>query len=130
MGRDLGLEITRIPYQKAGFEAGLVSGGIPILDIQYGNVWTNIDRATFQRLGLAIGDPVSVRIFSSGVEVAVLEPAYHNTFSGVAVGEPLLYLNSLGNVALALNQGNFAEHFKVASGPDWRIELRKPEGSP
>lgn len=126
VGRDLGTGITRIPYQKAGFEAGLVSGGIPILDIQYGNVWTNIDSATFQHLGVETGQPVSVRIFSSGVEVAVLEPAYQNTFSGVAVGEPLLYLNSLGNVALALNQGNFAEHFKVASGPDWRIELRKP----
>ena len=127
VGRDLGTEIVLIPYQKAVYEAGIVSGGIPVLDIQYGNVWTNIDRATFERLGIGVGDTVQVRIFSSGGEVAAMETSYQNTFSGAAIGEPLLYLNSLGNVAVALNQGSFAEHFKVSSGPEWRIELSRPQ---
>ena len=125
VGRDLGTDVTRIPYQKAVHEAGVVLGGIPILDIQYGNVWTNIDRATFQQLGIAIGDTVAVRILSGDTEVVLLEAPYHNTFSGVPIGQPLLYLNSLDNVALALNQGDFAGHYKVASGPGWRIELRR-----
>jgi len=126
VGRDLGTAVTRIPHQAAAYESGIVLGGIPILDVQYGNVWTNIDRATFQQLGIAIGEVLSVRIFSGDAEVAALEVPYHNTFSGVPIGQPLLYLNSLDNVALALNQGSFAEHFKVSSGPGWRVELRKP----
>jgi S-adenosylmethionine hydrolase len=50
---------------------------------------------------------------------------YQDTFSGVAPGEPLLYLNSLGNVALAINQGDFAAQFGIASGPKWSIRIEK-----
>ena len=41
----------------------------------------------------------------------------------VANGEPLLYLNSLNNVSLAINQGSFAEKFEIQSGADWNIYL-------
>jgi S-adenosylmethionine hydrolase len=44
VGPKLPAEVVEIPYQKARLENGQVLGGIPILDIQYGNVWTNIDR--------------------------------------------------------------------------------------
>ena len=123
VGRDLGAEVMRIPYQQATFRDGAVLGGIPILDIQYGNVWTNIGRETFRRLGIGTAGQLHIRIFTAGELRAELDAPYQDTFAGVPVGQPLLYLNSLGNVALAINQGDFATRFGVASGPEWSIEI-------
>ncbi len=50
---------------------------------------------------------------------------YFATFGGVEVGQPLLYLNSLNNVSLAINQGNFARKHNIKSGADWSIEISK-----
>src|SRR5271170_666398 len=38
---------------------------------------------------------------------------YEKTFSGVAVGQPLLYIDSRGRVGLAVNQGDFSKTYKV-----------------
>ncbi len=124
VGPDRGQEIVRIPYQRAVFEKDTLRGGIPILDIQYGNVWTNIGRETFQQLGVDKGAQLVARIFAGDKLRAQVVLTYADTFAGVAVGQPLLYLNSLGNVSLAINQGNFAEQYGVASGPDWNILIR------
>ena len=45
-------KIVTVPYTHAGFapEAHAVFGGIPVLDPQYGNVWTNIDQKTFTQI--------------------------------------------------------------------------------
>jgi S-adenosylmethionine hydrolase len=43
----------------------------------------------------------------------------------VPVGQPLVYINSLMNVAVALNLGNYAAAHKVESGLDWFVELSK-----
>jgi hypothetical protein len=124
VGPDRGQEIVRIPYQAAVFEKGTLRGGIPILDIQYGNVWTNIDRELFQQMGIGKGGQLEARIFAGEELRAKIVLTYADTFAGVAVGQPVLYLNSLGNVSLAINQGNFAEQHGVASGPDWNIVIR------
>ncbi len=41
-------QLVMLDYPKPKFENGLISGGIPILDIQYGNVWTNIDQKNYE----------------------------------------------------------------------------------
>ena len=125
IGPALPAEITRIAYQKPALEGDIVAGNIPILDPQFGNVWTNIDRATFERLGVAKGAEVAVRILSEGRPVYEGTMPYVSTFGDVPEGEPLLYLNSVDNVALAINWGNFAATHGVASGPEWRIEVAK-----
>jgi hypothetical protein len=62
--------------------------------------------------------------------VALTLPFAH-TFGDVAVGDPLLYVNSVGMLAIAINQKNFASSYNVTSGPTWRVELtRAPAGSP
>ena len=48
VGPKLPNEVVKIEYQKPVFEKGIIKGGIPILDIQYGNVWTKIEK--FKRL--------------------------------------------------------------------------------
>jgi S-adenosylmethionine hydrolase len=50
---------------------------------------------------------------------------YVSTFGDVPEGETLLYLNSVDNVALAINWGNFAETYRVDSGPEWRVAVAR-----
>jgi S-adenosylmethionine hydrolase len=125
VGAALPASVVSIEYQKATIENGVLSGNIPILDVQFGNVWTNIDRSTFRRLELRHGDSARVVIRHGGEIVFDATLPYVATFGDVGLREPLIYLNSLNNVALALNQGDFAGTFHIASGSEWSIELRK-----
>lgn len=63
VGAKLPNEVVKIDYQKPVLENGVIKGGIPVLDIQYGNVWTNIDKKTAEKLGLKAGDVVRVQVF-------------------------------------------------------------------
>ena len=125
VGRKLPGRVVSIPYQKAVLEGGTLKGNIPILDVQYGNVWTNIDRKSFSKLGIEPGGMVEVLIRNGDEEIYQGMLPYHPTFGYVEVGEPLLYLNSLNNVSLAINQGNFAEEHNIQSGASWNIEITK-----
>ena len=125
VGRELPPEVLSIPYQKPNYENGRLQGNIEILDPQYGNIWTNIDRGTFQQMGLTTGDQVSIRISNSDTIVLQLTLPYFPTFGQVPVGKPLIYLNSLNRVALAINQGNFSATYNIQSGASWKIEITK-----
>jgi S-adenosylmethionine hydrolase len=125
IGPELPAKVVEIPHQKPEFKGSLLVGDIPILDAQYGNVWTNIDRATFARLGLEKGMQVDVRISKADQQVYKGVMPYVSTFADVPLGQPLLYLNSLDNVAFALNWGNFAQTFGIGAGPEWRVEVEK-----
>lgn len=125
VGGKLPARVVSIPYQEPAYRDGTVRGNVPILDIQYGNVWTNIDKETFEKLGVAPGDRVRVRIRDGERQVYEGAVPYHRTFGSVAVGEPLLYLNSLNEVSLAINQGSFAEKHGIQSGASWHIEIEK-----
>jgi hypothetical protein len=126
IGPELPPEVVAIDYQKPEFADDVVRGNIPILDVQFGNVWTNIDRGTFERLGTARGELVEVHIFSEDEQVFEGRMPYVSTFGDVPEGETLLYLNSIDNVAFAINWGNFAEAHGIASGPEWQVEVAKP----
>jgi S-adenosylmethionine hydrolase len=123
VGRLLPAEVVSIPFQKAILSNDEIRGNIPILDIQFGNVWTNIDRETLQRLKLGKGTTLRVRISHGDETVFDENLPYLDTFGAVEIGEPLVYLNSLNNVSLALNQGSFAAAYGIGSGPDWNIHI-------
>ena len=125
VGPRLPAKVVAIDFQKPVVENGTVKGNIPILDIQYGNVWTNIDGETFKKLGLQYGDILQVEIFNADQKIYEGNMPYETTFSGVETGKPLCYLNSLLNVSFALNRGNFSEKNKVFSGPDWSVIIKK-----
>jgi S-adenosylmethionine hydrolase len=125
VGRSLAPEVVTIPHQAARYENGVVYGNIQTDDGNYGNIWTNVDRATFERLQVRRGDSVRIKILKGDEEVLNLAVPYVATFGAVDVGKPLLYLNSLDSVSLAINQKNFAEEYGVASGPEWSIQIRR-----
>jgi S-adenosylmethionine hydrolase len=125
VGKQLPNTVVTIEFQKPAFKNGTVKGNIPILDIQYGNVWTNIDGDTFKKLGLKYGDNLRVSIYHVNEKVYEGNMPYETTFSAVETGKPLCYLNSLLNVSFALNMDNFSEKNKVFSGADWNVEITK-----
>ncbi len=118
-------KLVTIPYRKPSLADGKLSGLIPVLDVQFGNVWTNIPKELFDQMHPALGDRFHVRIYHGQQLVDDSVIPYRRTFGEVPVGQPLLYINSLMNVAIALNLGDYAAAHKVESGLDWFIELDK-----
>ena len=118
-------DIVRLDYQAPSRTGNILNGNIPVLDIQYGNVWTNINDTLFKLLNFRIGDTVEVRIRNRDSLVYSGRVPYVQTFGGVAEKKPLAYLNSLMNFSLAINMGSFADSFHVSSGKDWSIEISK-----
>jgi S-adenosylmethionine hydrolase len=125
VGQVLPSKVVSIDFQQPAFENGVVKGNIPILDIQYGNVWTNIDKETFNKLNPQYGDKLSIQIFHNDKQVYKGVMTYERTFSAVPAGKPLCYLNSLLNVSFALNQGSFSQANKVFSGPEWHVTISR-----
>jgi S-adenosylmethionine hydrolase len=115
--------LISIPYRKPERTGDKVSGIVPVLDVQFGNVWTNIPKPLFDQLHIALGAPVRVRIFHEDKLVDDSVAPYQRTFGEVPTGKPLVYVNSLLNLAVALNQASYAAVHQIESGPDWFIEL-------
>jgi len=116
-------EVVKLPFQDATLTGNVLKGNIPILDVQYGNVWTNIPGALFNKLNPHFGDKVNVSIFYKQKLVYKGSMPYAQTFGEVAEGKPLAYLNSLLKLSFALNMGDFAKANQVASGSDWSVEV-------
>ena len=116
-------EAKLLRYEKPRLEDGVARGGIPVLDPQFGNVWTNIPAAL---AGFEIQGVYEVRLTApdGGLRFAAPVPLVR-TFAEVPLGEPLLYVNSIGNLAVALNQADFAARFAIASGPGWQAAIRE-----
>ncbi|WP_462251921.1 SAM hydrolase/SAM-dependent halogenase family protein [Ferruginibacter sp.] len=127
IGKELPNEVVSIPYQKAILENKKIKGTIAILDVQYGNIWTNIDADIFNQLNVKIGDKLHVVIYQDKIKKYEGFMPYTETFGAVAKGKPLLYLNSLSQVSFALNMDSFSAKHKVYSGSEWRVEITRPE---
>jgi len=125
VGPTLPKEVVSMPFQKAKFESGKLTGTIVILDIQYGNIWTNIPDDVFTQLNVKVGESVKVSIYHNKAKKYEGKMPYATTFGSVAKNKPLLYLNSLMQVALALNMGNFSNAYHIYSGNDWSVVISK-----
>ena len=118
--------LIAMQYRKPERAGDMVKGIVPILDVQFGNVWTNIPKALFDELHIAPGGAVHVRIFHGDRLVDDSTAPYQRTFGEVPAGKPLVYVNSLLNLAVALNQASYAAAHKIGSGPQWYIEMSAP----
>jgi S-adenosylmethionine hydrolase len=116
--------VVALPYQKAVKEDDVLSGMIPVLDIQYGNVWTNIPDSLVALAGIQRGDTLLLDVFHKDSLVFTGKLPMAHTFADVAEGQSLAYLNSLMNLSFAVNQGSFAEKFKVGSGNEWTVKIQ------
>jgi S-adenosylmethionine hydrolase len=117
--------VVRLSYQKPLIKNNTLEGTVVILDPQYGNVWTNIDKKLIDKFGVKLGERYRVNIYQGKKLRYSRVLALHNTFGEVKKGADLLYLNSLLNLSVATNQGNFAKDNQIGSGPDWLIRITK-----
>ncbi len=121
VGQKLPSEVVRLPYQKPLLLNGEVRGTIPALDVQYGNVWSNIPKTMVEQLTLKPGELVRVQIFKAKQKVYDKRVPMVNTFGEAKIGADIAYFNSLLTFSIAVNQGDFAGKYKVGSGAEWSL---------
>ncbi|MEE0757670.1 MULTISPECIES: SAM hydrolase/SAM-dependent halogenase family protein [Allofournierella] len=117
--------VIELPVIEAKCEEDVITGTIDVLDVRFGSLWTNIPREMFARLGVKHGGRVEVSIANDTRTLYKNIMVYAKSFADVNVGEPLLYVNSLDCVAVAINQGSFSKAYNIGTGIKWRIALRK-----
>ena len=118
-------QVVRLEHERPRLESQVLIGTIPALDFQYGNIWTDVDEALFAQLAPNIGDKFHVTVEQGSKVVYAGEMPYARTFGDVPEGAPLLYLNSLMCVSFALNQGDFAKKYGIASGGEWSVRVTR-----
>lgn len=121
VGKRLPDSVISIPFQSAAKNNDTISGMIPVLDIQYGNIWTNIPDSLFRMLKLRAGDSLHVRILHKDSLVFHQPVPFAHTFGDVPEGKPMAYLNSLMQFSLAINMGNFSAKYNIGSGPEYAV---------
>lgn len=117
--------VIELPIVDAVYEDERASGTIDVLDVRFGSLWTNIPRELFLRTGVKHGGRVEITI-ENGTRILYRNIlVYAKSFADVYVGEPLVYVNSLDNMAVAINQGSFAKAYNIGTGTNWKITMRK-----
>lgn len=125
VGNRLPNEVVKIPFQKPVLEGKAIVGNIPILDVQYGNIWTNISADLFKKLNIAAGQKVKITVWQNEKLIFEGKMPFANTFGEVPEGQPMAYLNSLMNLSFALNMGDFSTKYSVKSGPEWKVRVER-----
>lgn len=117
--------VIELPVVDAVLQQETVSGTIDVLDVRFGSLWTNIPRELFLKTGVKHGERVEITIENSTRTLYKNILVYAKSFADVYVGEPLVYVNSLDNMAVAINQGSFARAYNIGTGTSWKITMRK-----
>jgi len=117
--------VVELPVIDAVFEHETVKGTIDVLDVRFGSLWTNIPRELFLKTGVNHGQRVEITIENDTRVLYKNILSYVKSFADVFVGEPLIYANSLDNMAVAINQGSFAKAYNIGTGTNWTITMRK-----
>jgi len=118
-------EFVRLEVEEQRREGDMIIGAIDILDTRYGSLWTNINGDLLDEIGVTWGDYLQVRITKDNRIVYGYPLKLCKAFTDVPKGEALMYINSLLNIAVALNQGNFASTYSIGTGEGWKITFSK-----
>jgi S-adenosylmethionine hydrolase len=100
--------LVRLELKAARLDDHGLRAEVIATDGPFGNLVTNVDAEVFLKLGYQRGEEVPVKL--GGKEMKI---KFVRTFSDVALGQPLLYIDSRGHFALAVNQGSFAATYGV-----------------
>lgn len=131
VGPSRGTQLVRLPVPVARRDGDALRGMVAMIDRPYGNLWTNIPAALVDGAGWRIGDTLQVVVaFEGATRAQSFAVPYVESFGHVAVGEPVAYLNSLLELAVALNQGSYAERYGIGAGPGWTVEVRRRPARP
>jgi S-adenosylmethionine hydrolase len=101
-------DLVRLELKAATLDERGITATVIATDGPFGNLVTNIDAEDFLKLGYQRGQEVPVTVGSRELKVKFVK-----TFSDVPVGQSLLYVDSRGHIALAVNQNSFAAMYSV-----------------
>ena len=87
----------------------------------YGNAQLNVSPEDLNTLGLKVGDEVVV-----GASLRETRIAWQISFGSVEVGEPVVHVDSQGQIALAVRGGRADEHLEISVGDP--VIIGRPEG--
>lgn len=114
-------KLIKLKIERARLESTSLIGSIDIHDSRYGSLWTNIGNEFLSQLGVDWGDQLQVVITKNGRIVYGYHLPLCKAFTDVDKGEPLIYVNSLLKLAIAVNQGSFAATYQIGTGEGWKI---------
>ena len=101
-------DLVRLDLKAAQVDERGLNGTVIATDGPYGNLVTNVDAEEFLKLGYERGQEVPVKIGNREMKIRFVK-----TFSDVPLNQPLLYIDSRGRLALAVNQNNFAATYGI-----------------
>jgi len=100
--------LVRLDLHTATVDDTGLHGEVIGTDGPFGNLVLNVPAETFAKLGYKLGDTVPVQVGGQTYRLPFVK-----TFSDVAVGKPLAYIDSRGRLSLGINQRSFAEIYKI-----------------
>jgi S-adenosylmethionine hydrolase len=112
--------LVRLQIKTARVAGNRIEGDIIGIDGPFGNLISNIPADMIQQLGIAKNDTVMVEVGSQKFEMPFVK-----TFSDVPADHILMYVDSRGRIALAVNEGNFAKKFKITPPAVIAIQPRR-----
>ena len=127
VGPLLDAKVMQLEVSKGKLKDGLFHGKVTGGTGRLGNISFNIDRNLFAEIKPEFGENFRVNIKNGDQVVFDGTMPYARSFGSVPVGENLLFINSSGELSIAINQGSFAEKYKVSSGANWRIHIKKQQ---
>jgi S-adenosylmethionine hydrolase len=100
--------LVRLDLKAAKLDDRGLSAEVIATDGPFGNLVTNVDAEDFLKLGYKHGQEVPVVMGDKEMKMKFVR-----TFSDVDLNQPLLYIDSRGLLAVAVNQNSFAAVYAV-----------------
>lgn len=116
-------EIVLMPRARPEVRGDKIRGIIDITDPNFGNLWTNIPSELFQNAGFRFGETLTLSVKQGDKDIFAAKALFERSFGYVSKGHPIIYINELMNIGLALNQESMAEKHKISFGWEWQVEI-------
>lgn len=101
-------QLVQLSPRSAKVDDKGLSGEVIALDDPFGSLVTDITKEQLESSGYSLGDRITLQLNKKPMTLP-----YAKTFMDVPVGESLLYIDSRGRVAIAINQGNYSRKYGV-----------------
>jgi len=109
VGPELPLQnLVRLELAPATLGDKELKAQVIAIDGPFGNLVTNVDSELFTKLGYKLGDKVTFKLADNEITAPFVK-----TFSDVAIGEPLFYIDSRGNLGFSVNQAYASKKYNI-----------------
>lgn len=118
-------EVIKLEVLDPVFDGEVIHGVIDILDIRFGSLWTNIPSSLLKEADINTGDTILVTIHHHDMKQYQNQMLFGHSFADVKIGETVGYVNSLIRLGIAINQQSFSDTYKIGTGNEWKISIKK-----